>query len=197
MEVVEMTLALLHCPAETTRCLPPGTTLVLNADQRIVTLTEDGRRIRAQCRLSLGSFRLLTLLIKSPEGSHYAEMFACLHCPDIVFEQVWREESVEQVRTILLPYTNHWQDYLSQVSARSVQDYEREVKMLRRLVKEKDGIHDKFHRYGFEVIVHTLYKRGYVLLPARQAQQKKQVREYIGSTNLAPRVRLTSLFSGA
>src|SRR6476660_10658037 len=91
-------------PAEVP-ALPDGFQLMLNAEERIVTLLGP-ERIYAQCRFSKGAFRLLFLLLRAPHGANYAELLACLRCSEAVFRRLLTTVSHEDVLTLLAPQIN-------------------------------------------------------------------------------------------
>ena len=81
--------------------LPTGHHLILNIDERIVTLLVLGQ-ISAQSQFSRNAFRLLFLLLNSPYGAGYAELLACLHCSESVFTRLLGASSYEQMVKYLL-----------------------------------------------------------------------------------------------
>ncbi len=156
-----MSNLLLHFSAEDLSILTQGSNLVLNADERIVTLVAD-QRVLAQSQISRGSFRLLVLLLKSPIGCYYPELFACLYCPDAIFQRVLKAPA-DQVAKILDPYIVYWSERLATLAEKGPLAYERELKRVRRLIKDKNSIHAVFQDQGFGLIVRVLYRKGYIL----------------------------------
>jgi hypothetical protein len=156
-----MSNLLLHFPAEEFPILAQGSCLVLNANESIVTLVSN-RHVIAQSQMSRSSFRLLVLLLKSPMGCYYAELFACLYCPEAVFQRVLRAPA-DQALKVLDPYIMQWSERLAALAEKGHLIYERELKRVRRLIKDKNSIHAIFQEQGFGLVVRVLYRKGYIL----------------------------------
>ena len=150
-------------PAEVP-ALPDGFRLMLNADERIVTLLGPDR-IYAQCRLSKGAFRLLFLLLRAPHGANYAELLACLHCSEAVFRRLLTTVSHEDVITILAPQIDRWNKHLEQSAQKGDVVLERELKIVRRAAKEHYGVDSILKKHGFALTVKAMYRKGYLLAP--------------------------------
>jgi hypothetical protein len=150
-------------PAEVP-ALPDGFRLMLNADERIVTLLGP-ERIHAQCRFSNGAFRLLFLLLRAPHGANYAELLACLRCSEGVFRRLLTAVSHEDVITILAPQIDRWNKHLEQSARQGNAVLERELKMVRRAAKEHYGVDSILRKNGFAFTVKAMYRKGYLLTP--------------------------------
>src|SRR5579859_5395089 len=100
-----------HLSHDEVPALPTGYTLMLNIDERIVTLLAAGH-IVAQCRCSPSAFRLLFFLLRAPLGADYAELLACLRCSDLVFRKVFSLTSHEQILATLAPQIDRWHRHL-------------------------------------------------------------------------------------
>lgn len=144
--------------------LPDGFRLMLNADERIVTLLGP-ERIQAQCRFSKGAFRLLFLLLRAPHGANYAELLACLRCSEAVFRRLLTAVSHEDVMTILAPQIDRWNKHLEQSARQGNAVLERELKMVRRAAKEHYGVDAVLKKHGFALAVKAMYRKGYLLTP--------------------------------
>lgn len=160
-----MSDTLLHFTAEENPILTTNSSLALNVERCIVTLVGD-RCVLAQSQFSRGAFRLLVLLLKSPAGCSYAELFACLFCPEAVFQRVVKA-SPQQVADILESYTLNWKERLKTLAAKGPLIYERELKRIRRLLKEKNSVSAIFAEQGFGLTVRVLYRKGYALRSAQ------------------------------
>lgn len=163
-----MSDTLMHIRARENPVLESGTCLVLNVERRLVTLVGD-QCVLAQSQFSRGAFRLLVLLVKFHDGCYYAELFACLFCPETVFQRVLRA-SEEDASKLLAPYTAHWRERLAELRRKSRTSgtkrenlYEHELKRVRHLVRDKNGIDEIFQEQGFGLGVRVLYRKGYVL----------------------------------
>jgi hypothetical protein len=150
-------------PAEVP-ALPDGFQLMLNAEERIVTLLGP-ERIYAQCRFSKGAFRLLFLLLRAPHGANYAELLACLRCSEAVFRRLLTTVSHEDVLTLLAPQINRWNKHLEQSALQGNSVLERELKMVRRAAKEHYGVDTILKKHGFALTVKAMYRKGYLLTP--------------------------------
>ena len=148
-------------PAEVP-ALPDGFQLMLNAEERIVTLLGP-ERIYAQCRFSKGAFRLLFLLLRAPHGANYAELLACLRCSEAVFRRLLTTVSHEDVLTLLAPQINRWNKHLEQSALQGNSVLERELKMVRRAAKEHYGVDTILKKHGFALTVKAMYRKGYLL----------------------------------
>ncbi len=136
--------------------------LLLNIEERIVTLLGPGH-ICAQTRFTESAFRLFSLLLRTPEGAEYAELLACLSCPDTVFRKLLLASSHEQALALLAPQVDRWNKRLEQVARQGSSSLERELKMVRRALKERSGAHTVLQKNGFALAVRTLYRKGYLL----------------------------------
>ncbi|GHO42783.1 hypothetical protein KSX_09460 [Ktedonospora formicarum] len=139
---------------------------MLNADEYLVTLFS-ATRVHAQARFPRNAFRLLFLLLMVPYGASYAELLACLHCSEPVFHQMLIVSSREEVFSILAPQRDYWQRHLSDLTREDAAILERNLKMVRRAVKERNGINSLLQRHGFALRVSVLHGKGYVLLRDR------------------------------
>lgn len=189
-----MSYTLVHIRAKENPVLEPGACLVLNVERRLVTLVGD-RCVLAQSQFSRSAFRLLVLLIKFHDGCYYAELFACLFCPEAIFQQVMRA-SAEEASKLLAPYTAHWRERLADLRRRSVSTgpkkenlYEHELKRIRHLVRDKNGIDEIFAEQGFGLSVRVLYRKGYVLraTSSAAASRRKKPRQRPSPQPLAER----------
>jgi hypothetical protein len=140
--------------------LPSGHFLTLNADERIVTLLGQGR-VCAQCHCSRSAFRLLFILLRAPYGADYAELLACLRCSEPVFRKLLTASSYEQVLEMLAPQIARWHTYLERCSSQG--SLEKELKIVRRAAKERQGVNSVLRKNGFALAVRALYRRGYLL----------------------------------
>ena len=112
-----MSYTLMHIRAKENPVLDSGTCLVLNVERRLVTLVGN-QCVLAQSQFSRSAFRLLVLLVKFHDGCYYAELFACLFCPEAIFQRVMRA-SAEDASKLLAPYTAHWRDRLADLRRKS------------------------------------------------------------------------------
>jgi hypothetical protein len=140
--------------------LPVGHFLTLNADERIVTLLGHGR-VCAQCRFSRSAFRLLFVLLRAPYGADYAELLACLRCSESAFRKLLTATSYEQMLEMLAPQVERWHSYLERCSVQG--SLEKELKIVRRAAKERQGVNSVLQKNGFALAVRALYRRGYLL----------------------------------
>lgn len=150
--------------------LPAGYFLTLNADERIVTLLGHGR-VCAQCRFSRSAFRLLFVLLRAPYGADYAELLACLRCSEAVFRKLLMAPSYEQMLEILAPQIARWHTHLERCSDQGQDMLEKELKIVRRAAKERQGVNPILRKNGFALTVRALYRRGYLLTRVPLAQQ--------------------------
>jgi hypothetical protein len=142
--------------------LPIGYCLVLNAHERIITLMGP-EHICAQCRVSSSSFRLLFLLLRASHGANYAELLACLRCSETVFRRLLITNSHEDALTILAPQIDRWNKHLEHSAKQGHSILERELKMVRRAVKEPHGVSSVLKKNGFALTVRAMYRKGYLL----------------------------------
>ena len=179
-----MSYTLMHIRAKENPVLDSGSCLVLNVERRLVTLVGN-QCVLAQSQFSRSAFRLLVLLIKFHDGCYYAELFACLFCPEAIFQRVMRA-SAEDASKLLAPYTAHWRERLADLRRRSVATgpkkenlYEHELKRIRHLVRDKNGIDEIFQEQGFGLSVRVLYRKGYVLraTPPQMPSRRKKHRQ--------------------
>jgi hypothetical protein len=147
--------------------LPAEHFLALNADERIVTLLGHGR-VCAQCRFSRSAFRLLFVLLRAPYGADYAELLACLRCPETLFRKLLTASSYEQMLEMLAPHIARWHTYLERCSRQG--SLERELKIVRRAAKERQGVDSVLRKNGFALAVRALYRKGYLLTHAPLAR---------------------------
>lgn len=157
---------LVYLSPEDVRLMPAGHCLVINAEEQIVTLLhQETVRVVAQKQFPAYVFRALILLLKSTQGASYAQLFACLRCPEQVIRQLLAAPSAEQVREFQVDVA-YWQRYLEQVALKGPQALNRELKPVRRAVKETRGLQPLLQQNGFDWRVRALYRRGYILLRA-------------------------------
>jgi hypothetical protein len=150
--------------------LPAEYFLALNADERIVTLLGHGR-VCAQCRFSRSAFRLLFVLLRAPYGADYAELLACLRCSEAVFRKLLMAPSYEQMLEILAPQIARWHKHLERCSNQGQDMLEKELKIVRRAAKERQGVNPVLQKNGFALTVRALYRKGYLLTRVPLAQQ--------------------------
>jgi hypothetical protein len=143
--------------------LPFNHTLVLNTEERIITLIHAGQ-VAAQCRCSQNAFRLFFLLLHSPLGADYVELLACLHCPESVFRKLLAASPSGQMFTLLAPYTERWQKTLERIARADPSALEKELKIVRRAAKERHGANTLLKKHDFPLRVNPLYRKGYVLV---------------------------------
>jgi hypothetical protein len=136
--------------------------LLLNIEERIVTMLGPGH-ICAQTRFTESAFRLFGLLLRAPQGAEYAELLACLSCPETVFRKLLLAGSHEQALALLAPQVDRWNKHLERVAQQGASDLERELKMVRRALKERSGANTVLRKNGFALAVRTLYRKGYLL----------------------------------
>lgn len=148
-------------PAEVP-ALPAEHWLVLNADERIVTLVGP-ERISAQCRFSTSAFRLLFFLLRAPYGANYAELLACLRCSETVFRKVFHTSSYEDALILLAPQIHRWHKHLERSAQQGNDVLERELKIVRRAAKERHGVNSILLKNGFSLTVKAMYRKGYLL----------------------------------
>jgi hypothetical protein len=142
--------------------LPRGDSLMLNVNDRIITLLKPGR-IYAQCRLSPGAFRLFFLLLRAPRGADYAELLACLHCSEAVFDKLLMASSYERILEVLAPQIQRWNTHLEHTGRQSKVLLEKELKIIRRVAKERNGVNTVLLKAGFAMTVKAMYRKGYLL----------------------------------
>jgi len=148
-------------PAEVA-VLPDGHQLMLNVDERIVTQMGP-ERIYAQCSFPRRAFRLLFLLLRAPYGANYAELLACLLCSETIFRRLLTTTSHEEALTILAPQVDRWHKHLDNCARQGNAILERELKMVRRAVKERHGVSSLLRKNGFALTVKAMYRKGYLL----------------------------------
>ena len=159
-----------HLSSEEVPVLPKGHSLMLNASEHIVTLLGPGH-VCAQCRFSRSAFRLLFLLLKAPHGADYAELLACLCCSDAVFHKLLVAPSYERMRELLAPQIERWNKHLERTGQQEKTLLEKELKMVRRAVKERHGANTLLEQNGFALRVRAMYRKGYLLTRAPLLQQ--------------------------
>jgi hypothetical protein len=142
--------------------LPTGYCLVLHVNERIATLMGP-ECIRAQCRFPQSAFRLLFLLLRSPHGANYAELLACLRCSEPLFHRLLTTRSHEDLLTILAPQIDRWHRHLEQSAKQGRAVLERELKVVRRALKEAHGLNAFLQNNGFTLKVEVMYRKGYLL----------------------------------
>ena len=142
--------------------LPTGHHLVLNIDERIVTLLVLGQ-ISAQSQFSRNAFRLLFLLLNAPYGAGYAELLACLHCSESIFKKLLGASSYEQMVEILAPQVEIWSTHLARIAIRGKLALEKELKTVRRAVKERHGANTVLKENGFALKIKVVYREGYII----------------------------------
>ncbi|HLZ56960.1 MAG TPA: hypothetical protein VKR06_08435 [Ktedonosporobacter sp.] len=142
--------------------LPGGCSLLLNIDERIVTLLGAGG-IQAQCRCSPSAFRLLFFLLQAPHGADYAELLACLRCSESVFRKLFASSSREQILATLAPQVDRWHRHLEKSALHGKSALEKELKMIRRATKERSGVNAILKKHGFALTVRAMYRKGYLL----------------------------------
>jgi hypothetical protein len=155
--------------------LPAEHSLTLNIDERIVTLLGPGH-ICAQSQFPRGAFRLLCLLLRAPYGADYAELLACLSCPETVFRRVVNASSHEQALAFLAPQTERWSKHLEYTARQGDAALEKELKMVRRAAKERCGANTVLQNNGFSLTVRALYRKGYLLDRAPDSRQPRPER---------------------
>lgn len=143
--------------------LPSGYHIMLNVEERIVTLIYQGR-VCAQSRFSRSAFRLLCLLLRSPEGANYAELLACLRCSESTFRSLLAAPSHEQALATLGSQVERWNKHLQRLARLSRTELEKELKMVRRAAKERCGANTILKKNGFTFSVQALYRKGYLLV---------------------------------
>jgi len=148
--------------AEEVPALLPGHCLLLNVEERIVTMLDAGH-ICAQGRFSRSAFRLLGLLLRSPGGAEYAELLACLSCSEPVFRKLLETASHEQVLALLAPQVERWSQHLERAACQGAPALEKELKIVRRALKERSGASTILQKNGFALTIRTLYRKGYLL----------------------------------
>jgi hypothetical protein len=157
---------LVHLSAEEVRLLPVGYRLILNISEEIVTLLPpEAGRIVAQCIFPHNAFRALVILLKSPRGASYAELYAAMRCPEAVIRQVLAQASADQSEEFQV-YVGLWHQHLEQVALRGKPALGHELKPIRRAVKEKRSVHTLGRANGFGWRVRAQPRRGYQLLRA-------------------------------
>jgi hypothetical protein len=154
-----------HFSHEDVPALPAEYHLMLNVNERIVTLLGH-ENVFAQCRLSKNAFRILFLLLRAPSGANYAELLACLHCSDTIFQRLLSTCSHEDALAILAPQVARWNKHLEYSAQKGNHILERELKMVRRATKERQGANTILKENGFALTVKPLYRRGYLLTQA-------------------------------
>lgn len=162
MEYAHMRTPFMHFSTTEVPALPAGHRLLLNPNERIVTLMEH-ERIYAQCHLSNSAFRMLFLLLRAPHGANYAELLACLRCSETVFRRLLTSRSYEDTLSILAPQINLCYKHLEKSAQQGSTVLERELKIVRRAAKEPYGVSGALQRNGFTLTVKAMYRKGYLL----------------------------------
>jgi hypothetical protein len=166
---------LVQLSAEAVRLLPVGYRLILNVREDIVTLlSPEAGHIVAQCVFPHNAFRALVILLKSPRGASYAELYAAMRCPETVIRQVLASSSADQSEEFQV-YVGLWHQHLEQAALKGNLALERELKPIRRAVREKRSVHALGRECGFGWRVRVQTRRGYQLLraPVGQASGKR------------------------
>jgi hypothetical protein len=159
-----------HLSPEEVPALPKNHYLMLNVNERIVTLLGP-EHVCAQCRFPRSAFRILFFLLKAPCGADYAELLACLCCSDTVFYKLLAATSYERLCEILAPQIGRWHKHLERSSAQGKTLLEKELKIVRRAVKERNGASTILQQNGFALTVRAMYRKGYLLAPAPVLQR--------------------------
>nr|BBH87498.1 hypothetical protein KTC_22490 [Thermosporothrix sp. COM3] len=154
-----MSGAFLHFTAQETLALPAGHILMLNTEERIVTLFH-AEYVRAQCRLTYSAMRLLFLLLLAPNGADYAELLACLHSKE---RGLFTATSLTELRERLAPQIHHWSSWLKEAEPEAV---EQALKKVRRVIKERNGLNTLLEKHHFGMTIRVLYGKGYLLTGA-------------------------------
>jgi hypothetical protein len=148
--------------AEEVPALAPEHCLLLNVEERIVTMLNAGH-VCAQGRFSRSAFRLLGLLLRSPCGAEYVELLACLSCTEAVFRKMLMAASREQAHALLAPQVERWSQHLERAACQGAPALEKELKIVRRALKERSGASTILQKNGFALTIRTLYRKGYLL----------------------------------
>jgi len=157
---------LVHLSAEEVRLLPVGYRLILNIAEEIVTLlSPEAGRIVAQSVFPHNAFRVLVILLKSPRGASFAELYAAMRCPDTVIRQVLAAATADQSEEFQV-FVGLWHQHLEEVALKGKQALAHELKPVRRAVKEKRSVHTLGRDSGFGWRVRAQSRRGYQLLRA-------------------------------
>lgn len=154
--------------------------LVINeADQTVAlsTVHTTGRRTIPKitlCHFPPGAFRgLVTLLLSFPEPASYARLAAAIQLPTAQIIDMLRSQSLAPLHS----HEEYWHRHLTQVAARQGPEaVHRELKLVRRAVKDPGGVADLLTSYIFGWRVKVAYKQGY-LLEAASALPCKAVDE--------------------
>ena|SRR6266700_5073495 len=160
-----MQVDFVHLSSDDAHVLSRGEYLMLNAKDRIITLLKPGR-IGAQCKLSRSAFRLFFLLLRAPGGADYAEILACLNCSEAVFSKLLAASSYERILEILAPQIQRWNTHLECTGSQSKVLLEKELKIIRRAAKERNGVNTVLLKAGFAMTVKAMYRKGYLLTHA-------------------------------
>jgi hypothetical protein len=157
---------LVHLSAEEVRLLPAGYRLILNiAEETVTLLPPEAGRIVAQAVFPHNAFRALVILLKSPRGASFAEIYAAMRCPETVIRQVLAAATADQSEEFQV-YVGLWHQHLEQVALKGKQALGHELKPVRRAVKEKRSVHTLGRDNGFGWRVRAQPRRGYQLLRA-------------------------------
>ena len=157
-----MRMRYIHLSSKDVPILPAEHSLLLNVEERIVTLLGQGQ-VCAQCRFPRSAFRLLVLLLKAPYGADYVELLACLRCSEVVFRKLVLATSYEQIGAILAPQIACIRQELEQMMLRGKDQLEKELKVVRRVAKEPGGVDRLLKKHGFALTVKGLNRKGYLL----------------------------------
>jgi hypothetical protein len=157
---------LVYLSAEEVRLLPAGYRLTLNiAEEIVILLPPEAGRVVAACVFPHNAFRALIILLKSPRGASYAEIYAAMRCPENVIRQILAAPAADQSEEFQV-YVGIWQQHLEQVALKGNLALERELKPVRRAVREKRSVHTLGRENGFGWRVRIQTRRGYQLLRA-------------------------------
>lgn len=177
---------LVHLSSEEVRLLLPGHWLVLNLEDEIATLFDpSGARVLAQCQFPHYAFRALILLLKSPRGASFAEIYAACRCPDPVIRQVLAAPDASQSEEFQV-HVRLWHQHLEQVAARGKKASIHELKAVRRAVREKRSVHTLGRAHGFGWRVRAQPRHGYQLLRAPVAHPPQSVRAAVAPGEARP-----------
>jgi hypothetical protein len=153
-----------------TRVLHPGQRLIINPQDLIVTLDSPASGLfLAQCRFPTAAFRALILLLKSQRGASYAELLTVLYASEEVFTQLLQAPTADDA-PMFRAEVPRWQEHLDETTIRIDKDpkaLERELKPIRRAVKQEGGIQTISRQEGFGWRIRSLPQRegcGYILL---------------------------------
>jgi hypothetical protein len=153
----------IHLSSREVPILPAEHVLLLNIETCIVTMLKQGQ-VCAQCRFPRSAFRLLILLLKASYGADYAVLLACLCCPEKIFHKLVLASSYEQIETILASQIMGIRRRLEQVELKGEGQIEKELKVVRRVVKERGGVNMLLQKHGFPLTVKNLHRKGYLLM---------------------------------